>query len=56
MEEEFDMAAQNLNRILEPAVIIILAVVVGVLVWAIYGPMFKLGTQMMDTTRSAAGK
>lgn len=48
MEEEFDLAAQNLNRLLEPIVIVILTVVVGTIVFAVYYPIFTLGQKMMD--------
>lgn len=48
LEEEFDIAAQNLNRILEPMVILFIAAVVGILVYSVYFPMFTLGQQMMS--------
>ena len=51
MEEEFDIAAQNLNRLLEPAVIVVLTFVVGVLVYAIYYPIFTIGQQMINASR-----
>ena len=55
-EEEFDIAAQNLNRLLEPAVIIFLATVVGTLIFAIYYPIFTLGQAMMQQTQSSRGQ
>lgn len=52
MEEEFDNAAQNLNRLLEPAVIVILTGVVGTLVYAIYYPIFTMGQHMMSSGKT----
>jgi len=47
LEEEFEMAAENLNKLIEPAVIVVLSGVVGFLVYAIYYPIFTLGQTMM---------
>ncbi|MFH1067365.1 MAG: type II secretion system F family protein [bacterium] len=52
LEEEFDIAAQNLNRLLEPVVIVILATVVGFLVYAIYYPIFTLGQTMIQSAEA----
>ncbi|MFZ5806971.1 MAG: type II secretion system F family protein [Verrucomicrobiota bacterium] len=59
LEEEFDIAAQNLNRILEPMVILFIAGVVGILVYSVYYPMFTLGQHMMQQSegnKMSAGK
>lgn len=56
LEEEFDLAAQNLNRILEPMVILMIAGVVGVLVYAVYYPMFTLGYHTMQQMESTSAE
>jgi len=41
-EEDLDLIAGQIDKILEPFVIVFLAVIVGFLVYAIYGPIFNL--------------
>lgn len=41
-EEDLDLIAGQIDKILEPIVIVMLASIVGVLVYAIYGPIFNL--------------
>lgn len=41
-EEDLDLIAGQIDKILEPIVIVMLASIVGVLVYAIYGPIFSL--------------
>jgi type II secretory pathway component PulF len=41
-EEDLDLIAGQIDKILEPIVIVFLAVIVGFLVYAIYGPIFNL--------------
>jgi len=41
-EEDLDLIAGQIDKILEPVVIVFLAVIVGFLVYAIYGPIFNL--------------
>lgn len=43
-EEEVDSIADNLSTILEPMIIVILGVIIGCFVIAMYMPIFKLGT------------
>jgi type IV pilus assembly protein PilC len=43
-EEEVDSIADNLSTILEPLIIVILGVIIGCFVIAMYMPIFKLGT------------
>jgi type IV pilus assembly protein PilC len=43
-EEEVDVSIQNLTSIIEPIMIIAVGVVVGVIILAMYLPMFKLVT------------
>ena len=43
-EEEVDLTVAGLSEILEPAIIVILGVMVGALVIAIYLPIFKMAT------------
>lgn len=41
-EEELDIIAGQLDKILEPFMIVFLATIVGFLIYAIYGPIFNL--------------
>jgi len=43
-EEEVDSAVDNLNNLLEPVIMLILGVIIGGLVIAMYLPIFKLGS------------
>lgn len=42
-EEELDSLASQMDKIIEPLTMIILGVMVGFLIYAIYGPIFSLG-------------
>ena len=42
-EEELDGLAGQMDKIIEPLTMMILGVLVGFLIYAIYGPMFSLG-------------
>lgn len=42
-EEELDNLAASLDKMIEPLTMLILGVIVGFLIYAIYGPMFSLG-------------
>ncbi len=42
-EEELDNLAATLDKMIEPLTMLILGVMVGFLIYAIYGPMFSLG-------------
>lgn len=42
-EEELDSLAGQIDKIMEPLTIIFLGIVVGFLIYAIYGPIFSLG-------------
>lgn len=42
-EEELENMAANLDKLIEPLTMLILGVLVGFLIYAIYGPMFSLG-------------
>jgi type IV pilus assembly protein PilC len=41
-EEDLDLIAGQIDKILEPVVLVFLAIIVGFLVYAIYGPIFNL--------------
>ena len=43
-DEEVDYIADNLSTILEPMIIVILGVIMGCFIIAMYLPIFKLGT------------
>ncbi len=42
-EEELDSIAASMDKMIEPLTMLILGVMVGFLIYAIYGPMFSLG-------------
>jgi type II secretory pathway component PulF len=42
-EEELDNLAAGLDKMIEPLTMLILGIMVGFLIYAIYGPMFSLG-------------
>jgi type IV pilus assembly protein PilC len=51
-EDELDTIANQIDKILEPITILVLGVVVGTIIYAIYGPIFGLGKVILpDTTK-----
>ena len=46
-EEELDTIANQIDKVLEPLTIMIMGVMVGLLVYAIYGPIFSLGGTLL---------
>lgn len=51
-EDELDTIAGQIDKILEPITILVLGVVVGTIIYAIYGPIFGLGKVILpDTTK-----
>jgi type II secretory pathway component PulF len=42
-EEELDNMAASLDKLIEPLTMLVLGIMVGFLIYAIYGPMFSLG-------------
>jgi len=46
-EEELDIIAGQIDKIIEPATIIILGTMVGLLIYAIYSPIFSLGDALL---------
>ena len=46
-EDELDTVANQIDKILEPITIVLLGVVVGFLVYAIYAPIFSLGDALL---------
>ena len=42
-EDELDNIAASLDKMIEPLTMLILGIIVGFLIYAIYGPMFSLG-------------
>ncbi len=56
-EDELDTIAGQIDKILEPITIIILGVVVGFLIYAIYGPIFGLSDVILpQAKKGTAGK
>lgn len=54
-EEELDLMANQIDKLLEPFVMVILGGLVGAIVYAIYGPIFGLGKVMLPQTKTPAG-
>ncbi len=54
-EDELDTIASQIDKILEPITIIVLGVVVGCLIYAIYGPIFGLGSVILPDAKKGAG-
>lgn len=52
-EEELDNIGNQIDKILEPITIIILGLMVGFLIYAIYSPIFNLGNVILPKTKSA---
>lgn len=50
-EEEVDLMANQVDKLIEPFVIVILGSVVGTIIYAIYGPMFGLSKILLPQTK-----
>lgn len=53
-EEELDLMSSQIDKLLEPFVMVILGGLVGSIVYAIYGPIFGLGKVMLPQTKPPA--
>lgn len=53
-EDELDILASQIDKILEPIVLVMLGLVVGGLVYAIYGPIFNLSKVILPQSKPAA--
>jgi len=47
-EEELDGLAASMDKLIEPLTMLVLGVIVGFLIYAIYGPMFSLGDVILN--------
>ena len=55
-EEELDNIAGQIDKILEPITIVLLGIIVGFLIYAIYGPIFGLGKVILpDAKKGVSG-
>jgi type II secretory pathway component PulF len=54
-EDELDTIANQIDKILEPITIIVLGAIVGLLIYAIYGPIFGLGKVILPDAKKAVG-
>jgi len=54
-EEELDLMANQIDKILEPIVLVMLGTIVGGIIYAIYGPIFSLSKVILPETKPAAG-
>lgn len=52
-EEELDNIGNQIDKILEPVTIIVLGVMVGFLIYAIYSPIFNLGKVILPQAKGA---
>lgn len=53
-EEELDVIASQIDKILEPIVLVMLGCIVGGLVYAIYGPIFNLSKVILPQKKAPA--
>lgn len=53
-EDELDLMANQIDKLLEPFVMVILGVMVGGIVYAIYGPIFSLSKVILPQAKPAA--
>lgn len=53
-EEELDIIANQIDKILEPIVLVMLGTIVGFIIYAIYGPIFSLSKVMLPETKPGA--
>ncbi|MCB1224952.1 MAG: type II secretion system F family protein [Verrucomicrobiales bacterium] len=51
-EEELENLAQQIDKLIEPLTMIILGVLVGFLIYAIYGPIFSLGDVILGKKKA----
>ncbi|MBU3665529.1 MAG: type II secretion system F family protein [Chthoniobacterales bacterium] len=54
-EEELDTMAAQIDKLLEPFILVILGTMVGGIIYAIYGPMFSLGKVLMPQKKGPPG-
>jgi len=50
-EEQLDLMSAQIDKLLEPFVLVILGTIVGVIVYAIYGPIFGLSKVLLPQTK-----
>lgn len=55
-EEDLDSIASQIDKILEPITIVVMGVFVGLLVYAIYGPIFNLTRVVLPPKKAPAAK
>ncbi len=53
-EDDLDTIGNNIDKIIEPITIVILGIMVGFLVYAIYSPIFGLGKVVLPKSKPAA--
>lgn len=53
-EEELDVMASQIDKIMEPITLVMMGVIVGGLVYAIYGPIFSLSKVILPDTKKKA--
>ncbi len=54
-EEELDLMANQIDKILEPIVLVMLGTIVGGIIYAIYGPIFSLSKVILPESKPPAG-
>jgi type II secretory pathway component PulF len=54
-EEDLDVIASQIDKILEPFVLVMMGCIVGGLVYAIYGPIFNLSRVILPKTKPPPG-
>lgn len=54
-EEDLDAIAAQIDKIMEPITLVMMGVIVGFLIYAIYGPIFNLSKVILPKSKPAAG-
>jgi type II secretory pathway component PulF len=50
-EEELDLMANQIDKLLEPFILVVLGTLVGGIIYAVYGPMFSLSKVLLPQTQ-----
>jgi type II secretory pathway component PulF len=54
-EEELDLMANQIDKLLEPFILVVLGTLVGGIIYAIYGPMFSLSKVLLPQAKKPPG-
>lgn len=54
-EEELDLMASQIDKLLEPFILVVLGTMVGGIIYAVYGPMFSLSKVLLPQAKKPPG-